>query len=423
MKKPSVPTSSKGITKLQTLVCFALVIVICFFGCFGTIFSVEIEGADEFVSKFNDMIAEFGGDIGEIDVPTSVDISFPFLVGSITSVVDLFTAASEASNDFNEETTGNLADKALNSNLVDLIALFVLIIISFGNILVGICNVLLLIMSFTLPITVIIAAIRSIFALIFNRKDIGNAFHKISKAFFSIIGLFPLILLVMLVVPEVKFGFAIYAILACCAVGVIFNLLGSRMKKYEKEDKKYLNLLQIVCGVSLCGYLLFFFNVMNANIFGSVFDAISGSVMGSAMAGGKPDYVMYILAILLIASVFAIVDFLPKILTRLSCMSKSHSDFFIKPAIVNLLFVIIPFVMTSLNENFEIGEEYMTPFIISCVGVVIMSAAEFVLAFVPKSVCPNITAVRRQEIVTGAYTSLEASEETGKASEETDKAE
>lgn len=417
MKTLSQILPAKRVTMIQALVCFALVLAICAFS-FGTIFSLSFELDEEMQTQIDGFVEQLtGGADVELNISTKIDVSLPFLIASFGSLGEIGEAVmnmmqNAESPDFNPEAAaGVLIEKLADQDFVNLIVFIVLLIASFGtNVVVGLCNILLLIATFTLPITAVISAIRAIFGLLFNIKDMGNAHHKISRALYSIISIFPLLLLVMVVVPEVQFGSAVYATIICCAIGLAVNLIASRLKKYEGEDFRYVNILQITCAASLVGYLLFFFNIMKSNIINAATDALAkgtGDAVGDAIQGGKVDYVPIFLTVLLIAAVFAVIDNLPRILTRLACMSKSHADAYIKPAVVSLLVVILPFVMQSMDMGFEIADEYMSAFITCCVGVVLMAAAEVVIAVLPKSVCPNVSAVRRQEIVTGAYTPVE----------------
>jgi hypothetical protein len=389
---------------------------------------LNIDLDEELQAQIDGVVAEISGgaDI-DLEINTEIDVSLPFLIKSFGSVGDIFQAVMDMAKDaesdpnFNPEAAGaEILEQLKNPDFVNLIVFFVLMIASFGtNIIVGICNIFLLIATFTLPITAVISLIRAIFGLLFNIKDMGNAHHKISRALYSIISCFPLLLFVMVVVPEVHFGGAIYGIIACCAIGLAINLIASRLKKYEGEDVRYINILQITCAASLVGYLLFFFNITKSNLINAAYDALAKGTLdagGAAIQGNKVDYVPIILTVFLIVGIFAVIDILPKILTRLACMAKTHNDAYIKPAVVSLLVVILPFVMQGMDIGFKIADENMTAFIICCVGVVMMAAAEIVIALLPKSVCPNVSAVRRQEIVTGAY-SPEAPVEEAPAAE------
>jgi hypothetical protein len=291
-----------------------------------------------------------------------------------------------------------------------------------GNVLLGICNLLLLIMAVTVPLTAIISALRAIFGLLFNLKDMGNAFHKISRAFFSLISIFPLIFLVMIVVPEVQLGGATYGIMALCGVGILVNLAASRLKYYDKEDFKYINILQGTMLVGIIGYVLYLFNIMKSKVIEAVYSSVGADTLDQAedlISGAESEFnvLPLIFGILLIILIFAAVDNLTKLLTRFACMCKSHSDHNIRGAITCILTAVLPFVMMQMDIGFEIGEAEMTPFIISVVGLALMAVAEIALLALPSSICPAVTAVRRQEIVTGAYIYVDPAETADEAAE------
>jgi hypothetical protein len=236
MKSLSQILPAKRVTMIQALVCFALVLAICAFS-FGTVFSLNITVDEELESKVDELFSELPVevDINFEDV-TSIDVSLPFLVKSIGSGVSFvqtfFDILGNAdSPDFDmEAANAALVEKLQDRDLINLLVFAVLLILSFGsNIIVGLCNVLLLVATFVLPIIAVISAIRAIFGLLFNTNDMGNAHHKISRALYSVISFFPLLLLIMLVVPEVQFGGAVYAILICCAIGLAINLIASRL--------------------------------------------------------------------------------------------------------------------------------------------------------------------------------------------------
>lgn len=423
MKDLSSILPAKRITLIQTLVCFALIMVILFMS-FGTIFSLSFD------PEMLDMVCEafyelFGDDANDIintikeNQHVQIDVSLPFLansVSSISDIIDALTETAEGAVSGSDVDMSNLADKLTSPDFVNFVIFIILLIMSFtGNVLVGICNLLLLIMVITVPLTAIISALRAVFGLLFNLKDMGNAFHKISRAFFSLISIFPLVFLVMIVVPEVQLGGATYGIMALCGVGILLNLVASRFKHYEKEDFKYINILQFCMLGGLVGYVLYLFNIMKSEIIDAVYAAVGSNAMdqaGDLISGAEKefDFLPLIFGVLLIILIFAAVDNLTKIITRFACMGKSHSDLNIRGAVTCLLTAILPFVMSAMDIGFEISEAGMSAFIISVVGLALMAAAEIVLAVLPQSVCPTVTAVRRQEIVTGAYIYVDPAE-------------
>ncbi len=424
MKDLSSILPAKRITLIQTLLCFALIMVILFMS-FGTIFSLSYD----FDPEMLDMVCEafyelFGDDANDVintikeNQHVQIDVSLPFLAGSVSSISDIIDALKETAEGAASGSvdTRNLADKLSSPDFVNFVIFIILLIMSFtSNVLVGICNLLLLVMVITVPLTAIISALRALFGLLFNLKDMGNAFHKISRAFFSIISIFPLVFLVMIVVPEVQLGGATYGIMALCGVGILFNLVASRLKHYEKEDFKYINILQFCMLGGLVGYVLYLFNIMKSAIIDAVYAAVGSNAMdqaGDLISGAEKefDFLPLIFGVLLIILIFASVDNLTKIVTRFACMGKSHSDLNIRGAVTCLLTAILPFVMSAMDIGFEISEAGMSAFIISVVGLALMAAAEIVLAVLPQSVCPSVTAVRRHEIVTGAYIYVDPAE-------------
>ncbi|MBQ8174748.1 MAG: hypothetical protein IJ009_05035 [Clostridia bacterium] len=425
MKDLSSVLPAKKITLIQTVVCFALILVICFMS-FGTIFSLSYD----FDADMLDMICEafyeiFGDEANDVietireNEHVQIDVSLPFLMdsaSSITDIVDAIANAAEGGATDPETAIGDIADKLASPDFVNFVIFIILLVMSFtSNALVGFCNLLLLIMVIAVPLTAIISAIRAVFGLLLNLKDIGNAFHKISRAFFSIISIFPLVFLVMIVVPKVQLGGATYGIIALCAVGILLNLVASRLKHYESEDFKYINILQLSMLGGLVGYVLYLFNIMKSEIINAVYSAVGADALdqaGDLISGAEKefDFLPLILSFVLIILIFAAVDNLTKIITRFACMGKSHSDLNIRGAVTSLLTAILPFVMMALDIGFEIGEEQMPAFIISVVGLAIMAAAEIVLAVLPQQICPTVTAVRRQEIVTGAYIYVDPAE-------------
>lgn len=409
---------TNGITLVQTITCFVLLLVICVMS-FGTIFSVGIDMDEDTLAERWDDLAD-GLDLdSDVEFDSKIDVDFVFMIKSAISIGDVIGAVSQTSKDAMEhsddldDSAEDLAEKMSEQDFVNFLVLVLLIAVSFsGNLLLGIGNVFLLVTAVALPLVSIIAALRALIAVLSNTKDIGNAFHKVSKAFVSVIAQFPMVLMVLLLAPDVQLGTPVYIIMACCVGGLVVNFIGSRMKQYSPQDGRYLNLLQIVSLAALVGYLVFFFTVMKSGLIGSASASLRSATKGDfieAIDDGEFGYAAFFLNIFLIVAVFAIVGNLTNILTRMVCMSKRRSDRNVGTGVLALLIVVLPFVMQAVEDmDFKLDEDSMTTFILTCLGLVIMAVAEFCLAGMPKSVCPEVTANRRQEIVTGAYLGLDA---------------
>lgn len=414
MEQPKI-RSSKGVTLAQMVCCLVLILVVCV-SSFGTIFTVGFELDEDMTNSIESAINTIGGEAEDIEIQTEIDVDFFFLVRSavasgdvIGEIIDTAKDAKEDMEHFDgEEALDNIKEKLMNQDFVNFIVLIVLIAGSFAsNIFVGIGNLFLLGLTISLPITAVIATIRALIGVISNRSDVGKALHKISRAFYSVIAVFPMVLLVLVMVPDVRMGGAVYTIMGCCIACLVINFVGSRIKHYEGQDLRYINILQILCVVGLVGYVIFFFNFMQSGIINAAYSTFAKSVgteIGEAIGGDKSvDYVPIVLTILLLIAVLSALDNLTRIVTRFACMNKGKSAVSIGTAVISLLVIALPIVMKSMDIDFEIAEESMSAFTVTSVGVGIMAAAEILLAVLINKLCPAVSKERRQEIVTGAY--------------------
>lgn len=439
--------SPKKLTVIHTLVCFALIIVM-FFLSFGTIFTLEVGKGGEVLGEITDMIDELEAEAGEefpdIEVPTEIDVSFPFIVKSaiggikvipvlVNSVKDMAEKVEDAENTLNEEAlaesamengvektaeeasekvediedTGLKIVELINQDLINLICLIMAVINAFTtNFIVGVCYALILVIVIMVPISCIFNAILCIISMIKNREDPGKAFHRVGKSFSAIISKFPLILIVKVLVPEVQLGGAIIAMFVTIIIGLVVSFLASRLKGYEKAELKYLNVLQICSAASLVAFLVFFFNMAKTHMLDAFFNKSGSYLMdqvGSMIEEQKVDFLPLLLIYLFVFVLIMICNYLVNIVTRIACMSSSKSDTHIFTTAAGLALVVIPFVLMNTDFKLELGEAEMSAFYVSSVGLILMFVAEIVLKVLSHTVDADISAERRKEIVTGAY--------------------
>ncbi len=439
--------SPKKLTVIHTLVCFALIIVM-FFLSFGTIFTLEVGKGGEMVSNVTDMIeeleAEAGEDLPDLEVPTEIDVSFPFIVKSITggikvipvlmdSMKEMTEKVEDAENTLNEdaiaesamengaeataeeasekvediEKTGIKIAELINQDLINLVCLVMAIMNAFStNFIVGVCYALILVTVIMVPISCIFNALLCIISMIKNRQNPGKAFHRVGKSFGAIISKFPLILLVKVLVPEVQLGGAIIAMFVAIIVGLVISFLASRLKGYEKAELKYLNVLQICSVVSLVAFLVFFLNMAKTHMLDAFFNKSGSYLMnqvGSLATKQEVDFLPLVLIYLFVVVLIMICSYLVNIVTRIACMSSSKKDTHIFTTAAGLALVVIPFVLMNTDFKLELAEAEMSAFYVSCVGLILMFVVEIVLKVLTKTVDADISAERRKEIVTGAY--------------------
>lgn len=439
--------SPKKLTVIHTLVCFALIIVM-FFLSFGTIFTLDVGKGGEVIGDITDAIEELEEEAGEefpdIEVPTEINVSFPFILKSaiggikvvpvlVDSVKEMAEKVEDAENTLNEDalaesamengvekTAEEASEKVedvedaglkivelINQDLINLICLIIAVINAFTtNFIVGVCYALILVVVIMVPISCIFNAILCIVSIIKNRQDPGKAFHRVGKSFSAIISKFPLILIVKALVPEVQLGGAIIAMFVTIVIGLIISFLASRLKGYEKAELKYLNVLQICSAVSLVAFLVFFFNMAKTHMLDAFFNKSGSYLMdqvGSLVENQKVDFLPLLLIYLFVFVLIMICNYLVDIVTRIACMSSSKSDTHIFKTAAGLALVVIPFVLMNTDFKLELGEAEMSSFYVYGVGLILMLVVEIVLKVLSHTVDADISAERRKEIVTGEY--------------------
>ena len=406
----------KQLTMVQCLTTLLLVVIICCVS-FGTVFSLTLTVDNDVEEAFYKTIEKLDGDPDSIEIPEQIDVNLIFLVKSIGAGVDTVSALLSGDDDkddvnnpygddfgFDADNIQDVKEKALSQDTVNLVAFIVAIVQSFkSSIILGLCNLMLMIMAFTFPLTLLIKGIIALIGFFSNfSTDWGKAFHKVSKAIFGAISLFPVLLLLMILVPEVQFGWAIYSVLWLCVVALVLNLVVSRLKYYEPEDLKYLNILQIVSAVGFGGFLMFFFGFAGSDVINSLWDGVDRLELTSFEAITE-NILTVILVALIISGLTSILDLMTQSVTRISCMSKSKSDTHLVSTTMGLLTILAVVYLTTSDFELDLGEG-ATSFWVAALGVVIMFVAEILLKVLPKKLCPAVSTERRREIVTGAYT-------------------
>ena len=420
----------KKLTLIQTIICAVLVLVMAFVS-FGPIFTLDVNLDNEAINSIEKTLNDMAPDgNAEYEIPETIEVTLPFMLRSIGSIADVIGAAIDSvkgtvdnTEDLEEAPSELEDDKKSDKNiitpdLVNFIVFLFALIGSFGvHWLVGLCNILLLFLVFILPIVCIIAAIRVIIALIKNSKDIGNAFHKVAKALCSVISVFPMLLVVMVMVPEVQFGGAVTGILALCAAALVISMIASRLKYYEKAEFKYLNTVQFVSLGSLIAYMLFFFNIIKSEIMTPLFKRLgeyTAKEVGTTLltkAEEKPDFIPVLLCTLFVALTVSVIGYLSQIVTRIACMSESKSESHLFTGILAAITAVLPFVLMNHEEfKLELSEACNSAYTVAAVGLFLLLVCEIVMMILSKTLCSGCSAENRRAIVTGAY-SYELSEE------------
>lgn len=408
----------KRLTMIQCLSTLLLVIIICCVS-FGTIFSLTLTVDGEIEDTFYNIVEKLGGDSDEIKIPTEVDVDLIFLVKSVGAGVDTLVSVISGRSEKggaegiieDAENIMNNKDKILSEDTINFAAFVSAMVQSFEeSLILGICNVMLIIMAFVFPITLVIKSIIAIIGFFcYFHKDWGKAFHKVSKAIYGAISLFPVLLLLMVLVPEVQFGWAVFTVLWLSVAALVLNLAASRLKYYEGEDFKYLNVLQIVSACSFIGFLMFFFGFAGSDVIPALWSGVANLEIES-LTDILENILTAILVSMIISGLMSILKFMTNSVTRLCCMSKSKSATHIVSTSMGLVTILALVALIFTDFALDLGDGTAS-FVVAALGVVIMFASEIVLKALPAALCPNVSGQRRKEIVTGAYTYEETLEE------------
>ena len=421
----------KILTMAQSIGLAVLLLVICF-ASFGSMFNMDVNLDAEARVKVVKMINDMSGDgVEDVEIPEKIEVSLPFMIKSIGSIGDVIKSASQMAKDADEadveekvEDAEDLAKDVMSQDFVNLIVFFMALFSSFGSSFVlGICHIFLLSLVFIVPITAIVNLLIGGIGLLRNLQEPDVAMTKVSKGFSGVLGMFPLLLLVKVLIPELQLGGGIVTILVMCCIGLAISLVCSRLKYYEKPDFKYLNVLQILSACSLGAFLIFFFNMANSGIMATIFKRLGSYAVkevGSTLVKQKesPDMVPMLLVLVFVVVLFMIVNYVVDILTRLTCMSKSKADTHIVTTAIGLAIIVIPVVLMN-SEKFalKLSDADSSAFTMVCVGLVLMLVIEIALKILSKSLCSDVSADRRKEIVTGAYVYVDTEEAPAVAEE------
>ena len=410
MKALAKHLPGKRLTMIQSIVTLLLVIVIC---CvtFGTIFTIPLAVDEDTQNFIQETLEEINDGPVEFTIPEKVDVNIIFLVKSIGAGVEtvksLMSGASDQDgiNDAleNVENIQNNKDKLLSQDTVNFAAFIGAIYQSYQkSAILGYCYLLLVTMAFIFPIVCLFKGLIALFGFLFSfTSDWGKAFSRVSKAIYGTIKLFPVLLLLMILVPEIQFGWAIYTILGLCAAALVLNFTASRLKYYEGQDYRYLNILQILSACSMAAFLMFFFGIAKSGVIAALWDGINALNI-STFNDIKENIITFALASVFVSLLTRILDFMPKCVTRLACMSKSKSSTHIPSTAMGLISILALYFLTKTDFKLELGSG-KTAFIIALVGVVLMFVIEILLKVIPNITCRQVTLQRRREIVTGAY--------------------
>ena len=394
----------KLVSILQTLLCFALIIVLLW-ASLGTVFELDVNLGEKTVSLL-DKVFSAASEEG-FEIPETVEVSLPFIIKSIGGAIGFIISLVASLFGMSFDAFGNLSQGA-----VDLICLIGAVISALQtNLVLGVCYAFILYIVFAIPISCVINLFVCLISIFKNITNPGKAFHRVGKSFAKITHKLPIVLLIVALVPDVKLGKGVVGIFAACLGGLAISLIASRLKVYEKPEFKYINLLQIFSLASVAAFAVFYMNIGKANMIPAFIDAAAVASQGRNTIIDIAFLALYVVALVLFFK------YMSKSLTRLACMSASKSDTHIVTAVIGLIVAALPFVVKAMDIGVTLSDEQFSAHIVCTVAIALIFVLELVFKILSTVLCRDVKAAARKAIVTGAYIH-EPSEETVEETEE-----
>ena len=445
MKKLHKILPAKRLTLIQNIITMVLLAVIVFMS-FGTVFTATVNKDATTVEMFDKIVNGLGGD--PVEMPDTVEVSAPYIIKSVGSVVDILKSGMSAVKDAMElsdsakqvqeeaddlstpqdaadlqyevnnlEEQANKTQAKVNSlseslksdDFVSLVTLIVIIIQAFGeSLLLGIIYVALIGLSLSLPIVAIIRFILALISFFRYLGKPGEGYAKISKSFGAIFVMLPILWLFKIIAPQITFGSGIITMVILCIVVLAINLIASRLKAYTPVQFKYINVLQGASLFGVIGYFLIMLNIDGMGIFDKIWGGI-GSFMDKTETGK-----MLITVAVIVAFVIVLINtckLIKKIACRLCCMVPAGKvmahDTAIVGATLALVLIAAPVYLMVGGFELDLGDG-MTSFILFAVGAGLIFVSELVMLILKKTLCASATGDDIHAVLTGCPTGEDA---------------
>ena len=273
-------------------------------------------------------------------------------------------------------------------------------------------------MTLVIPLMLIIAAIAVVIKALRNIKTPEDVSGAVANKLTPMLSMTLTVMLFQCVINEgvMKAGSGLTTIFVLAIVSVGINFIATRLREYPSAQFKYINIVQPVAILSIVGFLVFFFNLLDTGITTTYIKRF----MPYAIAG--EEYVHLALMGVYILLALGCVSYLDKAARRLCCTVKPEgpkgivglfikgkiSDNNIVHAVMNLLIYILPAVVIGMDGFRFFYEENESAFSGVLVGAIIMLIAEIAAIALRTVFCKDLSTREAEELLTGtAMTSEE----------------
>jgi len=374
-----------------------------------------------------------------------LDISTTKLIGSITMLIDIIGAIDDPIAQ--AELQMQLTTDEAKEDLVTVAGLAVVFMdtfdfdnmpseppfeVIFDMALTMIALLYVIVMAFVIPIMLIVAAIAVVIKALRNIKTPEDASGTVASKLTPMLSMTLTVMLFQCIIQEgvMKAGSGLTTILTLAIISVGINFVATRLREYPSAQFKYLNIVQPVAILSIVGFLVFFFNLIDTGITTTFIKRFMGFAIASE------DYATLVMMGLYILLAIGCVSYLDKAARRLCCAVKPEgpkgivglfvkgkvSDNSIVHAVMNLLAYILPAVVIGMDGFAFLYEENESAFSGMLVGAIIMLVAEIAAIVLRTIFCKDLSTRDAEEVLTGtALTSEEKLAEAKKTLAEAEK--
>ena len=424
---------AKTLTLLQNLLCI-VVMAALFFLSLGPIFTVKLESSADMRDEFNEMAEDMGLD--SVEFPEEVEISATGLISSVGGVMEAVSAIGEMAQDATDamDSANNLMDEtsdmddmsdvedvedaaadaeedmaelessmdnvsAAMSGLGGVLAIMLVVFEAFNqSFILGFVYMGLLGTVIAMPFVFGIKLVLSVLSFLKNLGKPFNAYPKMAKRigemFATVVGL----MFLKVIVPEIEFAATVTTMIVICVVSFVINLVASRMKEFTPAQTTYQNVMQIFSIIGIGGFFAFFIGLNGTDLFNKIWarlgevvgDTVVDAAVGSGEAAGN-NMIAMVMIVVMIVLLFKAFDYLKQACCRMACMVPAGKlltkDNYTIRALLALSVVAIPMYLMNSEYALELTEEGMAAFGMMTAGVIVMIAAELILAFTKRVVC------------------------------------
>lgn len=457
----------KAVSTVHVLVSLVLIIAALIFS-FAPIVSFDV-GDDDLIDGINELIVQLElGEDGEYEIPKEIDISAPKLIASIGLIANIISAAvsDETEGEDKAAEIGKLLDTpegkdsvitcmAIVTSIIDSLGIDIsstegssssestpdsIISVVFNVLITMVCIFYLLAMTLIIPIMFIIIAIVALFAVLKNLGDLSEAKASVARQLPGKLTIVMTIMLFQCVLSTIHYGSGIKGIWVLALVSVGINFISTRLRSYESEEFKYLNIVQGASIVSIVGFIIFFFNLIDTGIFTSFVNGkwpafltkVTIAQAAKTEVATKGYIIDAVLILVYLVVVLASVKFLAKCAQRLSCaIPYGKGGISLLPTAIALLLVyIIPTYISGQNNYYddvtkttgkgsasflELEAAQSEALTMVLVGIIIMIVAELAIVVLKKVFCPHMTTDKVYGVLSG---SADTKKKADKAAEE-----